>query len=126
MLIFIIFVSSTHDVNRDVHSYLLVIFQAKRVNMLRMGEVSKFDHQAMQHMLTSGAIDWYGFGKQIAHETNALLGGSDAVLIIDESACAKKGAASAGVARQCNGRLGKAGGYREIACKLSDNTGPHL
>jgi SRSO17 transposase len=36
-----------------------------------------------------------------------LLGGDDAVLILDESGFAKKGEASAGVARQWNGRLGK-------------------
>jgi SRSO17 transposase len=65
------------------------------------------DHQAMQHMLTEGVADWAGFGEQVASETDALLGGSDAVLILDESGFAKKGEASAGVARQWNGRLGK-------------------
>ncbi|MCP5245567.1 MAG: transposase [Burkholderiales bacterium] len=62
------------------------LFQSERANMLRMGEVNEVDHQAMQHMLTSDAIDWNGFGEQIAIETDALLGGSAAVLIIDESA----------------------------------------
>ncbi|MCP5245120.1 MAG: IS701 family transposase [Burkholderiales bacterium] len=83
------------------------LFQSERANMLRMGEVNEVDHQAMQHMLTSRAIDWNGFGEQIASETDALLGGSAAVLIIDESAFAKKGESSAGVSRQWNGRLGK-------------------
>lgn len=36
-----------------------------------------------------------------------MLGGPESVLIFDESAFAKKGEASAGVARQWNGRLGK-------------------
>ena len=75
--------------------------------MLRMSEVNEVDHQAMQHMLTEGVADWAGFGEQIALETDALLGGSDAVLILDESGFTKKGEASAGVARQWNGRLGK-------------------
>jgi len=75
--------------------------------MLRMSEVNEVDHQAMQHMLTAGCVDWQGFGQQIALEANALLGGSDSVLIFDESGFAKKGEASAGVARQWNGRLGK-------------------
>ncbi|SEQ95292.1 DDE superfamily endonuclease [Nitrosomonas sp. Nm51] len=75
--------------------------------MLRMGEVNEVGHQAMQHMLTSETIDWHGFGEQTACETDALLGGSAAVLIIDESAFAKKGESSAGVSRQWNGRLGK-------------------
>ena len=75
--------------------------------MLRMSEVNTVDHQAMQHMLTEGSVDWKGFGRQIASEANQLLGGSDSVLIFDESGFAKKGEASAGVARQWNGRLGK-------------------
>ncbi len=75
--------------------------------MLRMSEVNEVDHQAMQHMLTDGVVDWDGFGEQIARETDALLGGSDAVLIFDESGFAKKGTSSAGVARQWNGRQGK-------------------
>ncbi|WP_342707106.1 transposase, partial [Nitrosomonas halophila] len=83
------------------------LFQSDRATMLRMGEVNGVDHQAMQHMLTSGAIDWHGFGAQIAREADALLGGDKATLIIDESGFAKKGEASAGVARQWNGRLGK-------------------
>lgn len=68
--------------------------------MLRMGEVSKVDHQTMQHMLISNAIDWNEFGEQIARETDALLSGLEAILIIDESGFAKKGEASAGVVRQ--------------------------
>ena len=75
--------------------------------MLRMSEVNEIDHQAMQHMLTEGCVNWDGFGEQVARETDALLGGSESVLIFDESAFAKKGKASAGVARQWNGRLGK-------------------
>jgi len=61
----------------------------------------------MQHLLTEGCVDWQGFGRQIVQEANALLGGTDAVWIFDESGFAKKGAASAGVARQWNSRLGK-------------------
>lgn len=75
--------------------------------MLRMSEVNEVDHQAMQHMLTEGVVDWAGFADQLALETNALLGGPESVLIFDESAFAKKGEASTGVARQWNGRLGK-------------------
>lgn len=43
----------------------------------------------------------------MALEANTLLGGTYAVLILDDSGFAKKGEASAGVARQWNGRLGK-------------------
>lgn len=75
--------------------------------MLRMSEVNAVDHQSMQHMLTAGSVDWDGLGRQIALEANDWLGGNDAVLIFDDSGFAKKGEASAGVARQWNGRLGK-------------------
>ena len=75
--------------------------------MLRMSEINAVDHQAMQHMLTEGSVDWQGFGRQIALEANDLLGGRDSVLIFDESGFAKKGKSSAGVSRQWNGRLGK-------------------
>jgi SRSO17 transposase len=81
--------------------------QSERGNMLRMSEVNAVDHQAMQHMLATECVDWAGLCTSLATEVNALLGGEDSVAIIDESAMAKKGNASAGVARQWNGRLGK-------------------
>jgi SRSO17 transposase len=87
--------------------YVRGLFQSERANMLRMSEVNEVDHQAMQHMLTEGCVDWQGFGTQLAMEADALLGGSESVLIFDESAFDKKGDSSAGVARQWNGRLGK-------------------
>jgi len=83
------------------------LFQSERANMLRISEVNEVDHQAMQYMLTEGCVDWQGFGEQLAKETDVLLGGTESILIFDESAFAKKGTASAGVARQWNGRLGK-------------------
>ncbi|TAN47722.1 MAG: hypothetical protein EPN21_16630, partial [Methylococcaceae bacterium] len=62
--------------------------------MLRMSEVNAVDHQSMQHMLTAACVDWQGFGRQLACETDALLGGDTSVLLFDESAFAKKGASS--------------------------------
>ena len=58
--------------------------------MLRMSEVNEVDHQAMQHMLTEGCVDWQGFGQQITLEANALLGGNNSVLIFDESGFAQR------------------------------------
>ena len=72
------------------------LFQSERANMLRMSEVNAVDHQAMQHMLTEGAVNWNGLTARIAVETDAVLGGATSVLIFDESAFAKKGNASAG------------------------------
>ena len=97
--------SSTRDASDTFCGYLRGLFQSERANMLRMSEVNQVDHQAMQHMLTEGVVDWDGFGEQIARETDSLLGGLDSVLIFDESGFAKKGQSSAGVARQWNGRL---------------------
>ncbi|MGH8476260.1 MAG: hypothetical protein ACRER2_10920 [Methylococcales bacterium] len=45
----------------------------------------------------AGRLLQAGFEEQLALETDALLGGLESVLIFDESAFAKKGAASAGV-----------------------------
>ena len=101
------FVSRTRDVTVAFQGYMRGLFQSERATMLRMSEVNAVDHQAMQHMRTEAGVDWEGFGRQMAQEANALLGGPEAVLLIDESAFAKKGDASAGVARQWNGRLGK-------------------
>jgi SRSO17 transposase len=101
------FRSCTRDATAAFGGYLRGLFQSERANMLRMSEVNEIDHQSMQHMLTEGAIDWDGFGDQLAQEANALLGSAQSVLLIDESGFAKKGERSAGVARQWNGRLGK-------------------
>ena len=59
--------------------------------MLRMSEVNAVDHQAMQHMLSAGAVDWDGFGDPLAQEANMLLGSPPSVLLIDASGFAKKG-----------------------------------
>ncbi len=101
------FVSRTRDVSEIFYGYVRGLFQSERGNMLRMSEVNAVNHQALQHMLTTDGVDWAGLARQIATDVNALLGGDEAVALIDESAVAKKGAASAGVARQWNGRLGK-------------------
>jgi hypothetical protein len=43
--------------------------------MLRMNEVNAVEHQTLQHMLTEGRVDGEGFGRQMAQEAYALLGG---------------------------------------------------
>ena len=72
-----------------------------------MSEVVETDSQALNHLLTEAAVDWEGLSLELARQADALLGGESSALILDESAFAKKGTASAGVARQWNGRLGK-------------------
>ena len=57
-------------------------------------------------MLSESAWDSRGVRSQLITDANAHFGHACA-LVIDESAFAKKGEMSAGVARQWNGRLGK-------------------
>jgi hypothetical protein len=83
------FVFSTRDTATSFYGYLLGLFQSGRANMLRMSEVNEVDHQAMQHMLTEGCVNWGGF-EQVARETDALLGGSESVLIFDKALLPRK------------------------------------
>jgi SRSO17 transposase len=57
-------------------------------------------------MLSESAWDRSGVRRQLITDANVHFGYASA-LVIDESAVAKKGDMSAGVARQWNGRLGK-------------------
>jgi hypothetical protein len=59
------------------------------LGLLFYSEDFGYDHQSMQQMLTEGCVDWQGFSRQIAHEANALLVGTEAVLIFDESGFAR-------------------------------------
>jgi SRSO17 transposase len=75
--------------------------------MEKMAEtVSGSQYQRLHHMLSESAWDRRGVRRQLIADANAHFGHAGA-LLIDESAFAKKGAMSAGVARQWNGRLGK-------------------
>jgi len=56
------FASLARDATAMFYGYLRKLFQSDRTTMLRVGEINGIDCQAMQHMLTSGAIDWNGFG----------------------------------------------------------------
>ena len=68
--------------------------------------VSGSHYQRLHHMLSESAWDRRGVRRQLIADANAHFGHAGA-LVIDESAFAKKGEMSAGVARQWNGRLGK-------------------
>jgi len=68
--------------------------------------VSGSQYQRLHHMLSESAWNRSGVRRQLIADANAHFGHASA-LVIDESAFAKKGDMSAGVARQWNGRLGK-------------------
>ncbi len=75
--------------------------------MEKMAEtVSGSRYQRLHHMLSESAWDRRCVRQQLIADANANFGNGCA-LVIDESAIAKKGEMSAGVARQWNGRLGK-------------------
>jgi SRSO17 transposase len=83
------------------------LFQCRRRNLEKMAEtVSGSQYQRLHHMLSESAWDRRGVRQQLIADANAHFGHASA-LVIDESAFAKKGDMSAGVARQWNGRLGK-------------------
>jgi SRSO17 transposase len=68
--------------------------------------VSGSQYQRLHHMLSESAWDRGGVRRQLIADANVQFGYACA-LVVDESAFAKKGDMSAGVARQWNGRLGK-------------------
>ena len=82
--------------------------KAERKNMERMEEyVENYDYQSLQQFVSDSPWDHEALMKRIGKDLDALLGGKDSMLIIDESGFTKKGTKSVGVARQWNGRLGK-------------------
>lgn len=83
--------------------------QAARKNMERMEEVvPECDYQSLQHFLSHSEWDARAVLDQVAKQADRHLGGgADSCLLLDESAFAKKGIKSVGVARQWSGRLGK-------------------
>jgi SRSO17 transposase len=75
--------------------------------MEKMAEtVSGSQYQRLHHMLSESTWDRRSVRRQLIADANIHFGHTCA-LVIDESAFAKKGEMSAGVARQWNGRLGK-------------------
>jgi len=64
-------------------------------------------HDQLQHFIASPAWDDGPLWTELAREADRRVGGSDACLIIDDTALPKKGLLSVGVARQDCGALGK-------------------
>ena len=64
-------------------------------------------HDRLQHFIASPAWDDAPLRRVLVEKADALVGGRDAVLVVDDTACPKKGKRSVGVARQYCGALGK-------------------
>lgn len=103
------FQRGTRSVGEQAEQYLQGLFQASRKNMERIEEVvPDCDYQSLQHFLSHSEWDARAVLDQVAAHADRHLGSStDSCLLLDESAFAKKGDKSVGVARQWSGRLGK-------------------
>src|SRR3712207_3560635 len=64
-------------------------------------------HDQLQHFIASPAWDDAPLWRVLAEKADRLVGGPDAVLVVDDTALPKQGALSVGVARQYCGQLGK-------------------
>ena len=65
------------------------------------------DHEQLHHFIATSAWDPAPLESALAHEAERLVGGPDAVLIIDDTSLLKQGRHSVGVARQYSGQVGK-------------------
>ena len=103
------FQAARHDLSPKARCYVAgLVMKAPRKNMERMEEyVENYDYQAQQQFLSDSPWEHRPLVDRVAKEVDALLGGADSLLLVDESGFAKKGNKSVGVARQWNGRLGK-------------------
>lgn len=120
------FQRGSRSVGEQAEEYLQGLFQASRKNMERMEEVvPDCDYQSLQHFLSHSEWDARAVLEQVAAEADRHLGGSaDSGLLLDESAFAKKGDKSVGVARQWSGRLGKVDNC-QVAVFACLAQGPH-
>ena len=65
------------------------------------------DYDQLHHFVSSGVWDAAPLEEELAVQANRLVGGPDAVLVIDDTALPKKGSFSVGVAPQYASALGK-------------------
>lgn len=103
------FQAAHHNLSPKARCYVAgLVMKAPRKNMERMEEyVEDYDYQAQQQFLSDSPWAHQPLMARVAQEVDALLGGRDSMLLVDESALDKKGNKSVGVNRQWNGRLGK-------------------
>lgn len=64
-------------------------------------------HDRLHHFVSAGNWDAAPLLEELARKADGLLGGDDAVLVVDDTALPKKGSASVGVAPQYASALGK-------------------
>ena len=69
--------------------------------------IAPADHEQLHHFIATSAWDPAPLETALAHEAERLVGGPDAVLIIDDTSLLKQGMNSVGVTRQYSGQAGK-------------------
>jgi len=104
-----LFQSGNHNVAHTAQQYVRGLVQAEKRNMERMTEaVPDSDYHVLQNFLTHSSWDYRPVMIRVGRQTgDALEGPVGTGLFVDESAIAKKGDHSVGVARQWDGRHGK-------------------
>lgn len=118
-----------HNMSSQAKKYLAgLLMKAPRKNLERIDEyVDGVNYESCQHFISDSSWDFEALNKQIGMDVNTLVGSSESVLCIDESAFKKKGKSSAGVARQWNGRLGKVENSQVgVFASLCNSTGGSL
>ena len=115
------FFHTRSDSNADeVRAYLSGLMQAKRgaKNLERMEEhVPDFNYQAVHNTISHSPWDYRPLMDEVARRADGLLGGAPHCrLVIDDTAFAKKGDCSVGVAPMYNGRLGKIENSQNAVC----------
>ena len=73
--------------------------------MARRVAAGKYDR--LHHFISEGVWDGESLEEELAVQANTLIGGRDAVLVVDDTALPKKGKHSVGVAPQYASALGK-------------------
>ena len=74
------------------------------------------DYDQLHHFVSSGVWDSASLEEELAVQANRLVGGPDAVLVIDDTALPKKGSHSVGVAPQYASALGKNTNCQTMVC----------
>src|SRR6516164_11495372 len=69
--------------------------------------LARGDYDQLHHFIAAGVWDAEPLETELLVQADELVGGSDAVLVIDDTAIAKKGTHSVGVAAQYASALGK-------------------
>src|SRR5215475_8619683 len=78
-------------------------------------------YDQLHHFVSAGVWDVAPVETELLVQADKLVGGRDAVLVIDDTAVLKKGAHSVGVAPQYCSALGKI----VVGCPCSTSRGPH-